>query len=410
MLGAVVRHPVLGSLLGLLVAAAATAQVPPERVGDVETLPAEMGEHWVWASDQILKRSALFDADTGRMLGQVDGGQGVAPLRPHVSRARGEIYVVETVYARGHRGERTDVVTIYDAQTLAVRGEVIIPPRRADNGNGVWIATLLPGDRFLLVFNQNPGMSVTVVDLERRTVTSEIPSGGCALVLPVAPRRFGMLCGDGTALAITLDPDGHEAFRIHSEPFFDATTDPLTEKGVGDGSRWWFASFEGQLHEVDFGGDTPIAAPPWSLFTDAERSAGWRVGGIQHLALHAPTGRLYSVVHQGERGSHKDAGPEIWVYDLETRARVQRIEVGNLMVAFLRAQIGIEAGSFVDWLLGALLPNPGADTLAVTRDAAPLLLAGQRESGAVGVYDATTGEHLRDLEGTGIGGGLLVVP
>jgi hypothetical protein len=46
----------------------------------------------------------------------------------------------------------------------------------------------------------------------------------------------------------------------------------------------------------------------------------------------------------------------------------------------------------------------------VTRDEAPLLFAGERESGAVGVYDAKSGAHLRDLEETGIGGGLLVVP
>ncbi len=35
---------------------------------------------------------------------------------------------------------------------------------------------------------------------------------------------------------------------------------------------------------------------------------------------------------------------------------------------------------------------------------------GPNPTGAVGVYDALTGEHLRDLEETGIGGGLLVVP
>ena len=46
----------------------------------------------------------------------------------------------------------------------------------------------------------------------------------------------------------------------------------------------------------------------------------------------------------------------------------------------------------------------------MTQDDAPLLLAGERESGAVGVYDARTGAYLRDLEETGIGGGLLVVP
>jgi methylamine dehydrogenase heavy chain len=398
--------PVLFACLG----GAASAQIAAERVGDVATLPSEMGAHWVWASDSVLNRSALFDADAGRMLGMVDGGVGVSPLHPHVSRLRGEVYVVETVYSRGHRGERTDLVTIYDAVTLAVRGEVVIPPRRADNGNGVALAALLDGHRFLVVLNQNPGTSVSVVDLEARAFVGEIATPGCALVLPVDATRFGMLCGDGTAEAITLDAAGREAGRARSERFFDATHDPLTEKGVREGTIWHFASFEGFLHTVDFAGPKPVAAAPWSLFSDAERKEGWRIGGLQHLALHAPSGRLYSVVHQGEAGSHKDPGPEVWVYDLAARSRVQKIELENLTAAFLRPLLGIEAGGLADWLLSTLLPSPGADTLAVTRDEAPLLFAGERESGAVGVYDATTGEHLRDLEETGIGGGLLVVP
>ena len=219
-----------------------------------------------------------------------------------------------------------------------------------------------------------------------------------------------MLCGDGSAQAIALDDAGREAGRARSEPFFDATHDPLTDKGVREGTYWHFASFEGFLHAIDFAGEKPVATARWSLFSDPERSEGWRIGGLQHLALHAPSGRLYSAVHQGEAGSHKDAGPEIWVYDLARRTRVQRIELANLTAAFLRPRIGVEAGGWADWLLSNLLPNPGADTLAVTHDGAPLLLAGERESGAVGVYDALTGEHLRDLEETGIGGGLLVVP
>jgi methylamine dehydrogenase heavy chain len=396
-------------LLLLVLAAPAAAQVPPERVGDVAKLPAEMGAHWVWASDSVLNRSALFDADSGRMLGMVNGGVGVSPLRPHVSRARGEVYVVETVYSRHHRGERTDLVTIYDAVTLAVEGEVVIPPKRADNGNGVGTAALLDEDRFLVVFNQNPGMSVSVVDLESRSFVGEIPTGGCALVLPAGPRRFGMLCGDGSALAITLDDAGREARRSRSAVFFDATQDPLTEKGVrGFEGTWVFASFEGFLHRIDFLADPPVQTSV-PLIDDAERKEGWRIGGLQHLAFHAGRRELYSIVHQGEAGSHKDAGPEIWVHQLGEGV-VRRIEVGNLTAAFLRPRMGIEAGGVADWLLSNLLPNPGADSIAVTQDDAPLLLVGERESGAVGVYDALTGEHLRDLEETGIGGGLLVVP
>jgi len=397
-------------LAALLVAGAALGQVAAERVGQVAKLPGEMGAHWVWASDALLSRSALFDADSGQMLGAVDGGQGVTPLRPLVSRARGEVYVVETVYSRGRRGERTDLVTIYDAVRLSPVGEVVIPPKRADNGNGAWLAGLLDGDRFLVVFNQNPGMSVSVVDLESRSFVGEIVTGGCGLVLPAGKLRFGMLCGDGTALAVTLDEAGHEAGRARTERFFDATVDPLTEKGVRGSRLWWFASFEGYLFGLDFTGEKPSAQPKWSLFTDAERAERWRIGGIEHLALHESDDLLYSIVHQGGPGSHKDAGSEIWVYDLEKHARVRKIAVANLAAASLRPRLGFRAGGAVDWVLTRVLPNPGADTVAVTRDAAPLLFTGQRESGAVGVYDARTGEHLRDLEEAGIVGGLLVVP
>ncbi len=408
MLRAALRHAFLAT--ALLGASTAFAEIPPERAGEVVKLPGETGIHWVWVSDVLLKRSALFDIDSGDMLGMVDSGEGVSPQRPHVSRIRGEVYVVETVYARGHRGERTDLVTIYNAETLAVSGEVVIPPKRADNSNGVGIAALLDGDRFLVVFNQNPGMSVSVVDLESRSFVGEIPTGGCALVLPVGPRRFGMLCGDGSAIAITLDEAGHEVGRTRSAKFFDPTLDPLTEKGVRTGSRWHFASFEGFLHSIDFGAATPVAAEPWSLFSDAERRADWRIGGIQHLALHEKSGRLYSVVHQGEVGSHKDPGPEVWVYDLAQHIRVQRIELENLTATCLGPQLGIEAGGISDWLLRHVLPNPGSDTLAVTQDNMPLLLASTSECGLIGVYDSTTGAHLHDLDETGIGGGLLVVP
>lgn len=400
---------VIGILAVLALALPARAELQPERPGRSLTLPP-IHDHWVFVGDSVLRRSALFDARDGRMLGLVNAGQGVGGVHPRVSRKRGEIYVAESVYSRAHRGERTDLVTIYDVHTLGVLGEVVIPPKRADNGNSVGLGAVLD-ERFLLVFNQTPATSVSVVDLESRSFAGEIQTAGCALVLETGPRSFGQICGDGSAQRVDLGDDGTEVARVRSEPFFDPTNDPVTEKGVAiGGSRWLFASFEGFAHEIDFGGARPTAAKPWSLFTEEERAEEWRIGGQQHLALHRASGRLYSVVHQGGPGTHKDPGPEVWVYSVPERAKTGAIEPSNLTAAFLRGLAGIEAGGVVDWLMSALLPSLGGSSLAVSQDGAPLLFIGTREIAAVSVHDALTGEHLRDLESTGLSGGLLVAP
>lgn len=390
-------------------AAVAEEDVPADDVGRSLTLPAP-SDHWVWLDEPIFRHAMLFDGDTGETLGTVDQLGSLTGRHPLISRERGETYVMETFYSRGNRGERRDFITIYDSRTLQVTGEVEIPPRTADVGHGLWLGAVLDGARFLVVFNQEPANSVSVVDLEARRFVGEITTAGCALVYPAGPRRFGMLCGNGSALLIELDDEGRLRRQAASDRFFDVVEDPLTEKGVRDGERWLFASFEGHLHAVDFSGDVPTAATPWSLFTDAQRADSWRIGGLQHLALHRSSGRLYSVVHQGGKGTHKDAGSEIWVYDLARRERVQVIEPPRLLGVFLRRMAGLDPDSWSAWLLETLIPSPGVHSVAVTPDAEPLLFVRHRETGAAGVYDARSGELLRYLEETGLGGGVMVVP
>ena len=413
---------VIGALAALLliagVAATGKAEVTPEKPGKVLVLDDKPGAHWVWVGDLVLMRSALFDADSTRMLGMLDGGYGVSGVYPRYSSKRHEIYVPEVVYSRGRRGKRIDLVSIYDATTLKLLADVEVPAKSADAAHGYALAALLDDERFFAVFNQNPGSSVSIVDLESRSLVGEIDTPGCALVYPAGPRRFAMLCGDGKAMLVMLDKEGREAGRVRSASFFDAKSNPVTEKGVRKGGSWFFATFDGHLHELDLSGKKPEPVEPWSLFTDAERNDGWRIGGSQHLAIHEAKGRLYSIVHKGGPGSHKEPGHEVWVYDLKKRERVQSIEVSNLLVPFVKAQItrgaesAEESGStrFMGMVAAWLLPNPGADTIAVTQDDEPLLLLGHVEIGAVAVYDAMTGEHLRDLGGTGVTGGRVVVP
>jgi methylamine dehydrogenase heavy chain len=401
----------LGLVACLLAAAAPVdADVAPEELGQVARLPDRASDHWLWVPDRVLRHSILLDGDSGKMLGAVDSGPQITPKAPLWSHTRNEIYNVDTTYSRGHRGERHDYLVIYDSRTLEVKGEVEIPPKAADTGTGIALVGLLDGERFVVVLNQSPGASVSVIDVEARRVVGVVQTAGCAAVFPAGPTRFGMLCGDGTAITVHLTKNGELDRIVRSAAFFEVVEDPITEKGVRDGSIWWFASFGGLLYEVDFSGVAPVAKPPWPLFTDGELEDGWRIGGAQHLAYHPGTARLYSVVHRGGPGSHKDPGADIWVYDVAAKKKVDAFTAPSLIVAFLGPQAGFDAEGTFGKVLDFLLPNLGVHSIAVTQDSQPLLFLRNADLGAVGVLDALSGEHLRNIDETGLSGALLVIP
>ena len=188
-------------------------EIKPDDFGRVATLPPGPRDHWVWINDRPLRHNLLFDGDTGRALGTLDVSMTLAGRLPLTSRELGEFYVVEPVYSRGHRGTRTDYVTIYDIDTLVVKGEIEIPPRAAETGSSVALTAMLDGGRFLVIYNQAP-QSVTVVDVKLRRVAGAVDTAGCACVYPTGERSFGMLCGDGTALQVVLDAEGRESSCI----------------------------------------------------------------------------------------------------------------------------------------------------------------------------------------------------
>jgi methylamine dehydrogenase heavy chain len=405
-------------ILALLLVAAtlapapARAQLAAEPVGRSFELPETPGPHWFWLSDVLLHRSALFDADTGALLGTLSAGTaGVGfVIAPLFSRERGEIYLPETYYARGVRGERTDVVNVYDARTLQPLDEIAIPPKRAEYYPGNAANALSDDGRTVAVFNLTPAQSLTLVDVRERRFLAEISTPGCGLVYAAGPARFLMLCGDGSALLVHVPAGGGAPLVTRTRPFFDPNADPLTEKAVRRGDEWLFVSFEGNVHGVDVSAPEVRFAEPWSLFDDAERAASWRVGGSQHLAVHAASGRLYALVHQGPRDTHKEGGREVWVYDLATRRRVQRIEIANPLAALVRHQMDAAPGGALAWLLSALLPHPGVGMILVTQDEAPVLVAVGEGPATALVHDARSGALLREVGDAGIASTLLYAP
>ncbi len=361
--------------LGLAVVAGAAEPSWDEM--KVATLPADHPPHWVWVDDisffhMMDGRAYLVDADSGRFLGQVSPGGYFAHL--NLPKTRKEFYATATFYSRTTRGERTDAVIIYDPSTLGVIGEVVIPPKKHSGMPFLAYQALTDDERFLAVFNMTPAQSVTIVDLEKRSVATEHDTPGCALVYPNGLRRFHLLCGNGALRVVQLGADGSVEKSEATAGFFDPREDPITEKGVRVGSRWYYVSFSGNVHTADLAKATPRYEKPWSLLGDADRSEQWLPGGIQHLAAHAGRGELYSLMHQGGADTHKDPGTEVWVYDLKTKKRLRRIA----------------------------LAGPGmATSIQVTTDDAPLLLATFAANPALEVYDARSGKHLRTIEGLG---------
>jgi methylamine dehydrogenase heavy chain len=343
----------------------AVAQLPAEPLGKVVTLPPTYPDHWVFVHDivnfQMLnERVILFDADTRRYVGQINSASLAQFI---VSRKRPEIYVAETYYKRGTRGERTDVVTIYDKLTLAPIDEIVLPgAKRIITAPADHLAELIADEKFLLVLNFTPASSVTVIDLEKRAVVNEIELAGCSMIYATGEWGFSSLCSDGRLITNTLNADGRQIRTWRSEPLFKVEEDPLFEKAAVIDGIAFFPSFKGRIQPIDLNEDTPIVHESWSLLEAEDISAGYRPGGWQLIGQHGDDEEIYILMHAGGfDGSHKDAGREVWLFDVNSKRRVRRIT----------------------------LQEP-ANSLKVTSDGNPLLLVANHKY-QIDVYSARTG-------------------
>ena len=352
---------------------AAQAQLQSEPVPNIVTLSVPYPETYAMVHDfafgSLIDSSfSLVDIETRRFKGMLSAGQ-FATLNHSV--ARGEFYVGETIHSRGVRGERQDFVAVYDFANLALQAEIELPPRRANTVINLGNSAVTADDRFLLIWNQNPGTSVSVIDLDKRAVAGEIPAPGCALVYPDAAGGFVMLCGDGKLLAVTLDESGAEASRWSSEAFNDIDNDPLSEKAASIDGVWHFVSYGGEVQPIDVSGDTPRILDRWWLTSAEERAANWRPAGWHWTAGH-DSGRLWvGMTPDGYEGSHKDPAPEAWLFDTASGERLARFE----------------------------LRVPGL-SFAATEGEEPKLLA-VNIAGQLDIYDGGTGEWLRTVGSLG---------
>lgn len=312
----------------------AFAELEPEEIPAVETLPADYPADWIFAHD--INFFALVDgkvvivdvaSENRNLRGSLGAGQFAAFV---AARSRPELYVAETFYSRGTRGDRTDVFTIYDKSTLSITGEIILPGgKRAQSVSQKGSLQLSGDERFAFVFNFTPAASISIIDLDARKILNEIQIPGCSLIYPLGERDFATLCGNGTMASFNLDASGQVTGRSITEAFNDIDADPLFMKSaLVDGVRY-FPSFKGRMQPVRMTGISAEVLPDWPLAPGDAAANNWRPAGWQVITSDG-AGRIYVLMQEGAvDGGHKDGGGEVWIFDPTTKTRVARVALPN---------------------------------------------------------------------------------
>jgi methylamine dehydrogenase heavy chain len=288
-------------------------------------------------------------------------------------------YVAETIWSRGNRGDRQDLLTVYDAKTTQISKEIKLPGRALITTKKQ-DADVSADGKLVYVFNMDPSDSVIVVDPAAGKVVGSVDIPGCALVYPFGNTGFSSICADGVLATVGL-ADPAKPTLVRSKPFFDPDKDPVFEHSPTDRATGmtYFITYQGIVHPTRLG-PTPVFDATWSLEAAAGVPAAaptppaeeqWRPGGWQMSAFHKATSHLFVLMHKGPYWTHKADGTEVWEFDAQTHKLIKKIALKE--------------------------PSPMVD---VSQDDKPLLYT-TTDAGKFSVYDVATGQHLRDIDKLG---------
>jgi len=386
------KHGALTLLVCLICAAcgAQAAESAPDskpailetEVSDIAKL-APTGAHRLFLGGSFTGGIRVVNGDTARLEAQIPAAAAANFVLDPNNKF---FYVAETIWSRGNRGTRQDLLSVYDDQIKLVT-EIPLPGRLIAVTKSPAFEISADG-RYAYVFNMQPAASVAVVDLTSRKVANVVEIPGCGMIYPWGNSGFAALCADGTLANAVRKGSKYSVSHVPS--FFDAEKDPVFEESVVDrqSGQAFFMTYSGLVYPAQLG-DTPRVDSPWSLQEAAGQPRAslaaellaWRPGGARLAAYHKASGRLFVLMHAGPHWTHKEAGSEVWVFDTRTRKRTARFR----------------------------LEEPG-DVLAVTQDAEPLLFVGGPPFGpntGVTVLKAQTGEVAGKLPG--VGGNIVAV-
>lgn len=323
-------------------------------------------------------KSYIIDGETGKLEGMFS--QGYWPNFA-ISPDGSAIYSADTYFEKHTRGKRQDYLVVRDARTLEVQKDILLPTGRLLVVTKKYNFGVTPDGRYGLSYNLAPRTAVSVVDLKRSEYVGDIDIPGCGLIFPQSPNQFTTLCADGSVATVTFD-EKLKATTERVKKVFDSENDPVFEHSGWDKQHrmLYLVSYAGLVIPLDLSGAAAQRQAAWSLSSPAEKAAGWRPGGWQVTHFHVPSKRLYVLMHRGHEWTHKESGTEVWVFDVQTQKRLQKIK----------------------------LSKP-AQSIAVSQDDSPLLFT-IVDGAEVITYDSATGKVRSKLANIGFSPQILTVP
>ena len=364
---------------------ALAAPVLEPEVSDVATLKQDAPHRFFttgWDSPSL----NIYDGDSGKIEGSIPSGY-ISNLAIAPDKSR--FYVSETYWTHGNRGDRHDLVSVYDARTLNLLQEITLPGRAL--ANKVQNFDINASGSRAYVYVMSPASSLVWVDLKQQSVGGTVEIPGCALVFPWGEQGVASLCGDGS-LALVNIPASGPAKITHTKPFFDANKDPIFENSFVDraSGKAIFISYTGLVYQTTLGPDA-VVEKPWSIQQAAGlapagtgvQELAWRPGGRQLAAYHKASGKLFVLMHPGNYWTHKQGGTEVWVLDTHTHGLLSRFPLRAVPTSGLGDE-----------------KVPYYANIGVSQDDKPQLYLLNPDGDDI-VLDALTGEQQRKIEYAG---------
>jgi methylamine dehydrogenase heavy chain len=313
--------------------------LPVEKTGNIEVLPSQFPESWMYIDESSFMsmfggKMILLDVAETKHSERIKGTADKNLLGNFIqAKKRPEFYIMESFHARGARGPKTDVLTIYDKTTMSTSKEIIWPDTRLQSLPRRHAMALTPDEKFLFVANFSPAASITVVDLDTKKITETIGTPGCVLTFTTGKRSVSSLCSNGGMLTTVLDETGKLKSQHRIEPFFDTDKTPIFERPVIINEIAYFPSFTGEVHVFDFSGEVAKYVEHWSLVTEEEKKKNWRPGGLV-LNDVDEQGIMYQIMHaDGYDGSQTHGGSQVWLFDMKAKKRLKVIDIPSWAVS-----------------------------------------------------------------------------